>query len=1069
MRTIHGRIIDVLLIAVLTLGIAAFGVRKFTQPQAPSAVGNSGQDQSPHPAARLSPLGIATSRAAGADAAPRSAEPAAQLGTPAPLSRPQLIDVVIPAPRDGIRPLPASQTLSDGELAGAPVLRLASYQSPEHPRMPVAARNPVPSSAARPSVPAPFARRPAPERTASRARPQPPQEQMPRDRQRPPAQPEAAEVPSFVGNVEVVALDQLGVLLVRGAPQDVEDFLQIIEKIQEISAGVEPFVRVFQLHRASAASVRDTIQELYAGATGRTTTGATQPQAAQPQAGQQALAATQVPALKRFQIAVNERSNTLIVQASPQMMEELAELIQRLDVDSAPTVNEVRVFPLKNAQATELTDILNQAIRGAAAGAAALPGAEAAAATPAGGAAGQEATLARRFAVLRFVPVDGESRAIDSGILDEVRVTAQVRTNSILVSAPASSMDLLAAIIEELDKPPSLVATIKVFTLENSDATNMRNTLAELFDIETVTGAGGLGAAGLAGTAAGAAGQFQRPIAVAGGDQPPVLLRVAIDTRTNSLIVSGPENSVFTVEAIIKYIESNKLVNRKNTVYRLKNAQARDVADALTTFFTDKRTVETQLAQTGVQQAIIGPYQRLEQEVVVVALENTLAGSLMTASNVSTTATPATQGTSNMLLISASPRYYDDVIKMIEELDAPQPQVMIQVVMAQLTLRDDWEFGIEWGLQSSVLFDRGNVTTNGVTSPGTPGFPFNSTGPLGNSTLANPSEVGGQGLSNFSLGRAGIDSVGGLILTASSESVSALLRTLQINGHVEILSRPQIMTLDGRTAQVQVGEKFPYVSSVTVAETATIPSVTQQDLGIILYVKPSINPDGRIYLEVVPVISELRELINVQQIATTTGTIVQQAPRVSVTQANTVVSVNDGQTIVLGGLIQKRPDDLVRKIPWLGDLPYLGPLFRYTRHLETRQELLVILTPHIVRSDAEAQQIKEMEVARMKWILNEVPAMHGDLGMAYPAADCDTPELLPPASGPGELDPPPAVRQMSAESTESTAPNVSKRQPRPGQRPKDQNATPLLERFRQWRQSTHHSAAQASAARAITR
>jgi general secretion pathway protein D len=860
-----------------------------------------------------------------------------------------------------------------------------------------------------------------------------------------PAPPEEGEVPSVLGTVDVQGLDQLGVLILRGSPQDIENMTRIIEKIQEISEAVEPFVRVFQLQRAPATQARETILQLYGGATGRTagTTGGPAAGAATTTVPGTTTGATtlQVPALKRFQIAADERSNTLIVQASPQMMEELAKLIERLDVDSAPTAAEVKVFHLKNAEATELADILNQAIRGSAAGtttgAGALGGAAAGGGvTTAGGTSAQAIELAGRSAVLRFVPPDGpEFRAIESGILDSVRITPQIRTNSIVVSAPASSMGLLAAIIQELDRPPTIVASIKVFHLENSDANNLRNTLAELFDIETTTAAGG-GAAGGGFGAGATTTQFQRPLAVSEGNQPPVSIRVSVDSRTNSLIVTGPEGTLLAVEAVIKRLDLGDIYNRKTMVYRLKNAQASDVATALTSFYTTKRTVEAQTA-AGTTLPIIGAYQRLEQDVVVVALDNALAASLTTVANPTPTATPATQGVNNLLLLSATARYYDEVIKMIEQLDAPQPQVMIQVIIAQLTLSDGFEFGIEFGDQSSVLFNRGisqtgSVTTavspSGTTTTTTsqtrtsgetggaspslnPGFNFNSSPvpALPNSALANPGQVAGQGLANFALGRISTltDAAGasGLLLAASSRNISALLRTLEINGHLEIISRPQIMTLDGRTAQVLVGEQFPYVGAVNVTTNAIIPTVSFTNIGISLSVKPSITPDDRIYLEVVPTISELKQLVNVQQTSTTTGTLNQQAPDITITTANTVVGVNDGQTIVLGGMIQKRNTGFVRKIPWLGDLPHLGFLFRFTQEQEQKQELLIIMTPHIVRTPADSQRIKDLELARVNWIMDDACELHEDFGfggdgaveiIAPPAVAPDTTGSAPP-------------------------------------------------------------------------
>ena len=846
---------------------------------------------------------------------------------------------------------------------------------------------------------------------------QSPTEQVPTARvQREPARPgqppESAQVPSFVGQVEVQGLDQLGVIILRGNPQDVEAMKKIIEEIQKISEGIEPYVRVFQLQRASAVNVRETILELYSGSTS-TTTGAARPAGGGQTTGQTAQSAAtalQTPALRRFQIAADDRSNTLVVLASPQMMEELSRLIERLDVDGAPIVNELRVFQLKSAEATEVANILTQALTGQAA----TTTGQAVGGTAGTVAGGGPARLSDRSSVLRFVPLEGQSRMVQSGILDEVRVTAQIRTNSVIVSAPASSMPLMASIVAELDKPPSIVASMKVFELKNADATNMRLTLAELFDLEPTTTTGGLGG-GVGGL--GATTQFQRPVAVASGEQPPVSIRVAVDERTNSLVVSGPDSALLSVEAVVRKLDLSDIHNRKSTVYRLKNSYAIDVATALTQFFTNKRTIEGQaVGLTAQQGTIVGAFQRMEQDVVVVALDNSLAAQLSTAASITTTATPATQGVSNMLLISASPRYFDQVIKMIEEMDAPQPQVMIQCIVANLLVNDDFEFGIEFGLQNDVLFSRGG-TPGSPDVPGSPGFNFNTTAPLGNTNAVHPAEVGNQGLSNLGLGRAslidGVNGAGGLILAASSKNISSLIRALQANGKLEILTRPQIMTMDGRTARVQVGENFPYVGNVNITTTATIPTVSFLGIGVILTVKPSITPDNRIYLEIVPEISELRELVNVQTITTNTDTITIQAPRTTTTTANTAVSVSDGQTIVLGGLIQRRTLCLERKIPWLGDLPHLGFLFRYSQERELKQELIIIMTPHIIRSEADAQRVKDIEAARLSWIINDATAIHGDLGLTSDETTAGGESATPESSLP-EIEPS-VLRTMNAE------------------------------------------------------
>ena len=208
---------------------------------------------------------------------------------------------------------------------------------------------------------------------------------------------------------------------------------------------------------------------------------------------------------------------------------------------------------------------------------------------------------------------------------------------------------------------------------------------------------------------------------------------------------------------------------------------------------------------------------------------------------------------------------------MIDKLDAPPAQVIIQALIVEVELDNTDEFGIELGFQSPVLFDRSNIsnlttfqTTSSqnasttvannvlVSSQATPGFQF---GDPSSGLGTNPSQgaglVGTQELSNLGLGR--IDNTlgfGGLVLAASSESVSALLRALSYKQTIHVLSRPQIRTLDNRLASIQVGKRVPVITSATTSALGTIqPIITYDNSGIILTVQPRITPDGMIALE----------------------------------------------------------------------------------------------------------------------------------------------------------------------------------------------------------------------------
>ena len=176
---------------------------------------------------------------------------------------------------------------------------------------------------------------------------------------------------------------------------------------------------------------------------------------------------------------------------------------------------------------------------------------------------------------------------------------------------------------------------------------------------------------------------------------------------------------------------------------------------------------------------------------------------------------------------------------------------MIQVLIVQVDLDKSNEFGIEVGLQDSVLFQRGifpgvatlgptftpqgvSITTNNPVTPGIPGFNFNNGSPLGNNPFtSNTNTVGGQGLSNFGVGRSSTSGYGGLVLSASSESVNVLLRALARDQRTEVLSRPQIMTLDNQTAFIQVGQQVPLIqNSVIQANVGVVNTISYQDVAI---------------------------------------------------------------------------------------------------------------------------------------------------------------------------------------------------------------------------------------------
>jgi len=362
--------------------------------------------------------------------------------------------------------------------------------------------------------------------------------------------------------------------------------------------------------------------------------------------------------------------------------------------------------------------------------------------------------------------------------------------------------------------------------------------------------------------------------------------------------------------------------------------------------------------------------------------------------------------TTNSLLVRGTPAELKTVRALIQQLDGPPPQVLIQALLVEVELGNTDEFGVELGIQDSVLFDRsvidniltvtetmttpgGNQTTNQriISQTAAPGFNFNNQ-PLGNNTAITPGTVAGQALSNFGVGRVNGDlGFGGLVLSAGSDSVNVLLRALAAKYKLEVLSRPQIRTVDNHEALIQIGRQVPVVDGVSVTAVGSANPVIRQDQsGIILKVTPRISPDGLVLINVNAEKSafQLAPGTGVPIFTDATNGNVIEAPVKDITTAETTVSMQNGQTIILGGMITRDLIKVRRKVPYLADIPYAGELFQYRLDRKTRKELLIFLTPHIVRNTSQSDQQLMTEAARVHTPYETVEQIHGPIPRMCP-------------------------------------------------------------------------------------
>jgi type II secretion system protein D len=789
------------------------------------------------------------------------------------------------------------------------------------------------------------------------------------------------------GNVQLEFVNELGIVIVKGNKRDVQRVLEVIDQIKQQSDQTKPEIEVLTLKHADSVAlgtlVRDLYQQVLASRTGTVSiTPLGQPNALLLIGRKEAIvglkelldkldqpldpssqlkvfrllnasavdaettvrnffverpgsADTERTALGvRVKVTADFRTNSLIIQASPRDMLEVSKLIEDIDVESTTAQNEMRVFQLRNSIATELEPVLQAAISGQAAAGQNFAQGGGGAAT-----AGRATPISSKITMITTDGSGGET--IDSGILAGVVVTANAANNTIVVRAPAKSMALIATLIEQLDQLPGAEAAIKVFTIKNGDATSLATVVQQLFGLPVTAGAGNTG--GLFGLGA----QLQNQGLTTGGESSLISLRVSVDTRTNSVIASGSASDLEVIEVLLLRLDEEGVEDRITEVIWLRNAAAEDVATALNNFLTTQRQI---VQQTLLFNQSITRTEQFDREIIVVP-----------------------EAATNSLVISASPRYYQTIRSVIESLDRRPPMVMVQVLIAEVSLDDGFTWGAELGLQDSLLFDR-SVAAGGIQ---TPGFDFAGQ-PLGNSSspasLATRNSIGSQGSSSFGLSGLGEFGYGGLALSAASDSVNILLRTLQDAKRMQVLSRPQIMTLDGQPARIQVGQTVPRIANTTSNAAGFQTGVVEEDVGLIMDITPRVNQDGLIVMNVA---LERSALSNSESI-TINGTVQKAINR---TQADTVISAYNGQTVVFAGLITKQRESLSRRVPYLADIPVLGLLFRSDVEIEKRSELLIIMTPRLANMEDELNVLKEVESSRMSWCLADILEMHGDVGL----------------------------------------------------------------------------------------
>lgn len=194
----------------------------------------------------------------------------------------------------------------------------------------------------------------------------------------------------------------------------------------------------------------------------------------------------------------------------------------------------------------------------------------------------------------------------------------------------------------------------------------------------------------------------------------------------------------------------------------------------------------------------------------------------------------------------------------------------------------------------------------------------------------------------------------GLHYSFTSNNVQGVIKLLQQDSKLNILSTPRILTSDNAAATIKVGERVPFLTSRQVTDTGSIyNSYSYQDVGITLTVTPQINPDGYVSMSVHPIISKIEQ------------TTFFDAPVIANREATTEVMVKDGETVIIGGLMKDDLTETVNKVPILGDIPVVGHLFKSTDKTKEKTELMVFLTPRVVHNAEELRDLSAKDKEKL--------------------------------------------------------------------------------------------------------
>lgn len=485
------------------------------------------------------------------------------------------------------------------------------------------------------------------------------------------------------------------------------------------------------------------------------------------------------------------------------------------------------------------------------------------------------------------------------------QVATDLRTNSLIVTATPDNQKVVSRVILELDRPVETQSTTFVFPLLNAKATDVANLLLSAF-----------------GQRQGLSSNVNR--------SNPISTHIQGITATSGSTSSGSNSAGGSRPPSLGQIP-NSDVSADNIPLPEHPATVQDVNQPA--YELDPSSSDGELLTSiGVTQGFGGGFggQRAGgfagqfgggQQSQTAPQQNRLpSGQVVNIQDLTGQVTAIPDPNTNSIIVVTSPMGADIVKKVLADLDKIPTQVVIQCLIVEASLDASDKLGVEWTAVANNIFH----------------------------------QTGAEGVATQNFGGQTQPPAQGFSYTLTSNNLDAYINALKTDTKFRVLSTPRIFTSNNVTAQINISQSIPYVTSSIEATTGTF-SYTYSfvDVGIILTVTPQITSNGYVTMDVTQTANDLVSYTSFN------------APIIDQRQATTTVSVKDNQTVILGGIIQRQVTTTVNKVPILGDIPILGNLFRSTSKDDTRTELLVFLTPRIVNNDADAKKMTDESIQQL--------------------------------------------------------------------------------------------------------